>query len=406
MLSWSDNFTLEYWANSFTLEDWANTFALAISISAQPVGTTFLASDEYRWFHPRGWNPSIFPNLDQNASVEVQQTQWLSDLIIACDTLFIPNTLAVGGQGVLFWDGMNGQEHDAPISYIGDPSFYVPEAPQTSVRAVTAHLAAAGLKAGTIIRPTIFNNTNGTQIYSADSVQVYTDKTNAAIADGFSMAWMDSALDGPEGGSTLTGNSFFDITKLTNFAYTFLDFQFFFEWWSTDYIGLDNIFAYHDPAPGYLPDFVEDPAKDKYAIFSFDQRSDPRNSTKAEEMAASFRRGARIFLYVGANFLTNAGYTDDQRATLYKLWLDNYLREISNSPVTILVSNKSPNHVGASMYGVDVKLGDLNTKKKTKAVKTTIMGVDIKYGEAIVPRKGKVNQVTVSTESVPYSRDL
>jgi hypothetical protein len=292
---------------------------------------------DYAYFHPRRWNPNIFPHLNRTAPVETQQAQLLSDLKAYSLAQLFPHAEAIGADLVLFWDGFNGWEHPE-ITLNGDPSYYPPEFTQAMKREYTAWCLSHGFRCGECIRPTVRDAVNLTQLYPADPQALYNQRVAASIADGCSGWWFDSSLFGTEGQTPLEANQFFPKPGIAAMAAAHPDCEFFFEWYDhANYADIPNLWAWHDPAgtpgvvgynpdAGYLPsDVPDDPAWDAHGIYYADQRVDPRDPVQRAALAASYARGARIFLYAGADFDPGTGYsTGAQRADLYALWLANY----------------------------------------------------------------------------------
>lgn len=302
-----------------------------------PVATTLLAAPEFTWYHPRGWNPNLFPHLNKDDSLSTQQAQWLSDIKANAVAYWFPNAAAVRSTTFLVWDGFSGEESSL-TAYNGEPSYYPPEAPQSSKREFTAFCAAHGFSVGECVRPTVLDQVGHTQLYPADPMALIRQKVAAAVADGVTRFWMDSFLKGDEGQPAATGNRFFTKAEVAGLAADFPQCQFYVEWWDPEnYPDIPNVWGYHDPAgvpgvAGYDPDagvlpfdVPDDLAWDAHLIYYDDDRVDPRNPAIAAGLAAAFRRGARPTLYVGPNFaMANGLFTDDQRARIYAIWLDNY----------------------------------------------------------------------------------
>lgn len=279
--------------------------APASGAGAEPIGYVTLAG--YAFADPdtnlRGWaTGSIFPGYTDAADLATRRATWLDGITAYYRDVVIPIAAAAGIGAVIVHDGYNGQQYPHPISYNGDPSFYVPEAPQASVQAAVDQLLAAGLAAGTIIRPTIFDDTGVAsgaygQPYGPDAVQTVRDKIAAWYALGGRWVYLDSSVKD----ETLT---LFTPEDVAGWAAEFPGVRIIFEWYNPLFAPLAGMTALHQPNPGgYLQvgGMLETPAWDAYGHYWLDVSND--SATDADDVArlsAAYARGARAYLYCGS----------------------------------------------------------------------------------------------------------
>jgi len=293
-----------------------------------PIATQFLAGTQYRSpTNPRGWNPVIFPGFTTAAPLAEQQSTWLNGFTSYMTNTGFPRGRAVRARGWIFWDGFTGQEFPE-LLWDGDPEYEVPEVPRSSVQAALAFCAANGQPGGMTIRPTIRNQAELSQKYGPDPMATYRAKLTRAVADGGRFFWFDSSLKGSEGQTYLEATQYFTQSEAAALSAEYPDAYMVWEWYHETYKPVPRLRAYHDPGYGYLPsDVPDDDSWDAYAQFYFGNTTNPRDPAQAAVLAAQFRRGARLLLYCGADFELEGqpGYTtDQQRADLWALWLQNY----------------------------------------------------------------------------------
>lgn len=274
-----------------------------------PVAVLVLSGAEYQSpTNARGWNPNIFPGYDDTAPLATRQSVWLAGLNNWLDADTLPKCAAIRARALSFHDGLNGQKFTHPVDYNGDPRTYADEAPQASVRSVTAKLAAADLGAWTIMRPTVqdpagVNVPPFGQAYEVDPVATVQSKISTWKADGGTGAYMDSFVKD-------TSYTRFTAADLNSWLATAPGFQMTCELWDENtYPAIPGVRVLHWPPDGtdpggYLPGPAEGGHTDRpewdyrghYYISV--TRDDPADSANATRLAAAYARGAQLYLPV------------------------------------------------------------------------------------------------------------
>jgi hypothetical protein len=158
----------------------------------RPVGAVFLAKAELEAArNPRGWLGD-----KQWDAVSKSGQQVFRERMLAFARQRAEECVACGAQGVVVWD-VEGQEHDHPVSFLGDPTQLKKLAPEMDRIAdeLMAEFSQRGLRTGLCIRPQEFESgwLGGEQCESKDPGAVLDRKvTYAKRRWGCTLFYVDS----------------------------------------------------------------------------------------------------------------------------------------------------------------------------------------------------------------------
>lgn len=275
------------------------------SIDSAPIGYITLADPSFAngTTNLRGWNTGgIFTGYSDLDPLATRQTVWSATRSIYFSSTAIRIAVLAGCRGIIVHDGYNGQQYPHPVSYLADPSFFQPEAPQSAVQAAVNQIVAAGLQAGTIIRPTVWDNTGVAsgaygQPYGPDSVATVRAKLAAWYGMGGRMIYFDSSVSNET-------ETLFTTAQVQGWLDEFPGITILFEWYNGLFAGMPGVRALHQPTPGgYLRvgGMQETPEWDPNGSYWLSTTTDdPADASDIARLSAAYQRGAQLYLYCGS----------------------------------------------------------------------------------------------------------